>query len=153
MASVLSFDIFISFLKGLGFKFTVSKGCSETHFLDFLFHFVIVGWERGCLRKVYMIAHPTSCPCQLVIHSFRGSYCINHVNSVSLFSNLILASVFLSILPIYRYISISLTVQWIFLEMELVRRRSPLWQQLATTNIHKNNMDKDTMRVMMAITG
>ena len=34
--------------------------------------------------------------------------------------------------------------------MELVRRRSPLWQQLATTNIHKNNMDKDTMMMMMA---
>ena len=41
VASVLSFDIFISFLKGLGFKFTVSKGCSETHFLDALFHFVL----------------------------------------------------------------------------------------------------------------
>ena len=30
----ISFDIFISLLKGLGLKCMISKGCSETHFLD-----------------------------------------------------------------------------------------------------------------------
>ena len=51
VASILSFDIFISFLKGLGLKFTVSKGCSETHFLDVLFHFshLVLVFVLGCL--------------------------------------------------------------------------------------------------------
>ena len=132
----------------------LSKGLSIWTFC--LFTYGDVGGVSGTILSILdAIAYPTSYTLSAGDSQFQRQL-LHQVNSASLFSNQqpLYFSQSCPLIKIYfsdlnRYISP--TVQWIFLGMELVRRRSPLWQQLATTNIHQNNMDKDTVMVMMAI--